>query len=466
MVRHSTPRSGRPSARRTSRAGSMRAPTWRTDLKLLSNPRILILAGLLLTYIWRFHDLSPILSPLRLAALATVGSWAYLLLKPRAAVLGRVLKLPYVWLFLAWSAWMGLTVGLALVPRVAWTAWYDGHFKTITMFLFTLTCLTSFQMVRFASAVHVLGGAVLALFYMRAGFPQSFTPVPGYDRNDLALALNIVLPLALYLAFASRSRGERAVFLLSALSIATSVLMSQSRGGFVALAGIVAFTLIRVRGVKLRYRVIPPILLLGSLPFLPVEIQDRLSTILTPTEDYNYDHEVGRIEIWKRGLGYVGDFPVTGVGMENFPIAEYRFSGLARLRGSGAGPVTHNSFLQVASESGVTGFLLYMGMILTALHRLYRIRKRFDRLRAVPDARNFVLAADFTMVSILGFCFGGFFISRAYSPMLFILIALTAGLELGARAWFRGRTRERPRVRVTRPSGQRSLARRAEGTAR
>jgi hypothetical protein len=54
-------------------------PWWKVEAKLLMKPRTMLMGLLLLTYVWRFHDLSGLIAPLRLAAIATVGSWLYLL---------------------------------------------------------------------------------------------------------------------------------------------------------------------------------------------------------------------------------------------------------------------------------------------------------------------------------------------------------------------------------------------------
>lgn len=414
-------------------------PSWSDEARRALQPRHAVLAALLMTYIWRFHDLTPLISTFRIAAVATVLSWAFLLLRPRLGVLRQALALPSVLCFLLWSVWAGVTVPMALSPDLAWAAWFDGHFKSVTMFLFMVTCLDRMEVVRFSVAVQVFAGTVLALFYAKSGFSQDFTPVPSYDRNDFALAMNIVLPLTLYLGLAAKSRNERIVLWGAAGVITACIMMSQSRGGFLTLACIMMYTLVRLKRVKLRYRLLPPLLIAGSLFFLPQEIQDRLGTLLNPTEDYNYDHEVGRIAIWKRGMRYLGDYPVAGVGIENFPVAEARLSGLARNSGRQLGAVTHNSFVQALVETGVVGFAFYIGMIGFAVWRLARIRKRFARFTRDAKANDLVLAADFTMVALLGFCVGGFFLSMAYSPMIFSLVALSAGLELSARRWVKRR---------------------------
>ena len=413
------------------------SPPMRKYVEWIFRPRYAVLAGLLLTYIWRFHDLTGVVRSLRIAAICTVLSWAFLLVQPRLSVLSRAVRLPYVALFLAFSVWGGFSVPFALDSELAWSGWFEAHFKTVTFFLFVISCLSSFAYVRLAILVQVLGGAVLAFFYIKSGFPQFYTPVPMYDRNDFALVMNVALPMGLFWAFSAPSATARKLLWGIVLAFGACIMMGQSRGGFVTVAVTTLFTVSSVKGVKLRYRILPPILIGVSLFFLPAEVQDRLSTLLNPTEDYNYNDSGGRVEIWKRGLGYLNDHKVLGVGWNNFPVAEGTLSETAQTFGYAQNKAVHNSFLQVAVETGIPGFLLWVSMILVTMRRLLRLRRRL-RKRYHPDSvRDFVLCADFLLVSLIGFCIGAQFLTMAYFPILFGQVALAAGLELSVADWKR-----------------------------
>jgi len=394
------------------------------------------MVAILLAYIWRFHDLTPSLSSLRIAAICTVGSWLFLVLQPRLPVLRRAVRLPYVALFLAFSIWGGVTVYFALSPEVAWEQWFSGHLKTVTMVLFVISCFTSFRLVRMAILAQVLGGAVLAFFYIKGGFSQWHFPVPMYDRNDTALVLNVALPMALFCVFTARTSVTKLAYTAVVLAIATSVMMSQSRGGFLTIAVTTAFTVVSVKKIKLRYRLLPLVLMVLGLLALPADVQNRLETIVNPTEDYNFTSDTGRIEIWKRGVKYTNEHRMFGLGWMNFPVAEATISERARL-GRGSLVSVHNSFLQVAAETGIPGFLLWFSMIVASVVRLVRLRMRFSKIPAAGPVRDFVLCADFLLVSILGFCVGGQFLTMAYYPILFGQIALVAGLELTSSRWLR-----------------------------
>jgi len=410
---------------------------WQAHAKRLLHPRQALLAAVLLTYIWRFHDLAPPLRPLRVAAIATVGTWAFLIVAPRLTVMLRVIRYPYVWLYILWSVWLGLLVPNALSPDWAWTSWSGAHVKTLTMFLFLLGTITSYAVLRSALAVHALGAGVLAFFYIKGGFPQDVTPVPGYDRNDLALVLNFALPFTLYLAMQSKGPQERLLLWGTSLAIGTSVLMSQSRGGFITLALVILFTMVRVKGVPLKVRLLPVVLLLGSLFFLPQNIKDRLGTMLNPSEDYNLTSETGRIQVWSRGMGYLKEHPLAGVGMSNFPVAEVTLSERARRGGQTTLVVSHNSYLQVAVESGIPGLLMYLGILFSAGLSTVRLRRRLSRIRGSPHADRWLLLADILTLTLIGYGFGSFFLSMAYSPMLPALLAMVAGFRYSVEIWIK-----------------------------
>ena len=42
---------------------------------------------------------------------------------------------------------------------------------------------------------------------------------------------------------------------------------------------------------------------------------DQMGTILEPTEDYNWSDPIGRRQIMIRGMGYIAQYPVFGLGV-------------------------------------------------------------------------------------------------------------------------------------------------------
>jgi putative inorganic carbon (HCO3(-)) transporter len=141
-----------------------------------------------------------------------------------------------------------------------------------------------------------------------------------------------------------------------------------------------------------------------------------MSTITSDT-DYNQTAETGRLQIWSRGIGYMLQNPVLGLGPGNFQTAEGTLSPMAERQQFGIGVrwnAPHNSFVQVAAELGMPGVALYVAVIVSA----------FRALRRSADPLTPALIA-----SLLGFVVGSFFLSLAYSEMLYTLVALSVAVQ-------------------------------------
>jgi probable O-glycosylation ligase (exosortase A-associated) len=406
-------------------------PFYRTlDILRSLDLRTVVVVGLLLTYIWRFHDLTPELRPLRVAALFTVSSWVFFLLAPQWHVLKRGLSLPYIWLFLVWSLWIAIGIPFALSPFRAWDIFVSAHLKNVTMALFLLGFFATLQHVRLVVAIQVFGAAVLTFYYAKGGFPTWGSPVPMYDRNDFALLLVMTAPLVLFVSLATREKWMKLAAWTLLLGIGASVIWGQSRGGFLALSATALFLLLRLKGIKVWVRALLPILVVLGVYLAPAESKERLQTLLSLEEDYNVQSDVGRVEIWKRGFGYLMDHPIFGVGYKNFTVAE----GTLAPRGREGDPdwkrsVAHNSFVEVTVETGFIGGLLYVVMLGAAFVRLLRIRRRFA---GGDDAHSVVIRqlADCLSASIVGFTVAGVFLSLGDSSLFFSLLCIVAGFEL------------------------------------
>src|ERR1043165_5782211 len=110
--------------------------------------------------------------------------------------------------------------------------------------------------------------------------------------------------------------------------------------------------------------------------------------IIPPHEEYHLTAEEGRIQVWERGLGYMTSYPVFGVGVRNFPVAEGTISPQARRQERGL-PVrwgaAHNTYIQIGAELGIPGLLLFLGLLWSTFAALRRAgRRRGATTREVP----------------------------------------------------------------------------------
>jgi O-antigen ligase len=150
-----------------------------------------------------------------------------------------------------------------------------------------------------------------------------------------------------------------------------------------------------------------------------------MSTIMSDA-DYNHTEEAGRMQIWSRGIGYMLDNPVFGVGAQNFQSAEGMLSPFAHRQQLGLGVrwnAAHNSFVQVGAELGLPGLILFLCIITSAFRFLARAR----RVGGGTQGAHHTQLSQALTAALIGFVVGAFFLSLAYSEMFYALIALAVG---------------------------------------
>ncbi|MCC8088845.1 MAG: O-antigen ligase family protein [Rikenellaceae bacterium] len=97
------------------------------------------------------------------------------------------------------------------------------------------------------------------------------------------------------------------------------------------------------------------VVILQNVSFLSIIVQNVLGKSMTLS---------GRTTIWNRAVGYIISNPVTGYGYLDSATA------LTMLKQYSA----HNMYLQILMETGVIGFVLFLGAIVLTVRNLYRIR--------------------------------------------------------------------------------------------
>ena len=119
-----------------------------------------------------------------------------------------------------------------------------------------------------------------------------------------------------------------------------------------------------------------------------------------------------RIEAWGAGLTMLRGNPIFGVGYNLF--TDYN-------------PLTaHNSFVLCFAELGLLGFFLWLGLLVSTVLDLTRFIARF---RTAPGAADLVRWATALRIALCGFIVTGWFLSRTYSILLYVLIAMWVIIE-------------------------------------
>jgi putative inorganic carbon (HCO3(-)) transporter len=180
---------------------------------------------------------------------------------------------------------------------------------------------------------------------------------PFKNPNDLAAWLTVALPLTfclLYLAKDWLSKNMKFMLVCLTGALIFCMLFTHSRGGWIA----VMATLLFVGAFKSRKLVILLILAAGLAFFLgTTSIKERASSIITFSRP-------DRTNLWKEALTIIEDFPVFGCGLNTYAATAPKYKISDR-----GGIYTHNSYLQMAAESGLLGLGAFLWILIT----LFRI---------------------------------------------------------------------------------------------
>jgi len=289
--------------------------------------------------------------------------------------------------------------------------------------IYFLVCIIQLRsMRRLNLTAGVIGVSVLfsaGVYMVEAVSYQGFRAAASatYDPNDIAMLFATFIPLCLYVMLAEYGWKTRALSAAALFLAAAGVMLSRSRGGVLALAVIVVvFLLSSVPRIKGTAKIVTVVVL--AIVFLNYfsAVEGRFENM---GSDYNLSDEKGRFNIWKQNAAILAENPVLGVGAGCSTLALGIFR--ERTGGTQAWQPTHSSLVQIAVETGIPGFILFVVLNVLAIVNLRRIR----RDRGDPLARF----AFFVELSFYGFWAGALLLSHGYSVSLYFLLGLSAALR-------------------------------------
>lgn len=316
---------------------------------------------------------------------------------------------------------MMLSVPTALVFGNSFDLVFNNVIKTALMTLIVAGSVRGTRDVERLAFAYFLGAVLYSLvivttFDVGSGGDWRLGHLYYYDANDFATLVVTAMPLGVYFLHRAGKRAFRLFAAAGLVLLTLGFVWSGSRGGFIALVVVAAFVVCRFSAIPLRWRLTATTLVAAVLMATATDHYWEQMGTITSKQDYNHTSETGRLQIWSRGIDYMLNNPLLGVGPGNFQSAEGMLSPLADRQQFGIGvrwSAPHNSFVQVGAELGVPGLTLYIAVIASALLALRR------RGPLTPPLSG----------ALLGFVVGSFFLSLAYSDMLYTLLAFSIGLR-------------------------------------
>lgn len=363
----------------------------------------------------------------------------YLVLKDKPKVRFGLLG-GLIFLFFLWTvASTTMTEGL---PEVSWEIW-SRFSKVVLLFVFVALIVDKKLHIDFFLWCVVLSVGFFAglegLKYIATGGGHKIQGFAGHvlgDRNELALAFVITLPICYYLLnqYGQQSRLVRlGLFALMGMLV-TAIIGTQSRGGFIALLVLASYFFMKSeRKIMLAFAVL---VLVGILSqFVSHEWTSRMDTIGTADHDESF---MGRVVAWKLSFIMAMHHPFFGGGfksLENFPIWKglsqeffsYPFFYTGDALPDDAHPhAAHSVYFQVMGDHGFIGLGIYVAFVLRAF---VGARKVARAAKAHLETAWIATLATMLQLCIFAFCVGGAALSFAYFDLMFAIYGLVLVLE-------------------------------------
>ena len=304
---------------------------------------------------------------------------------------------------MAFAVWSLLSLTGAINYREGY--WEIGrHLLHLVLIFIIMTAVAQepAQLLKICCAV-----TIISLLHGLVGILQfyeiAFTNLPGNykpygfmtNRNLFGSAQAFLLPFAIYTFYAGK-RSWKMVAAFAFTIIVVSLLLSQTRSAWLSGASIFIVALLLVlifvpsqrkkwmvsslAAIGVTAIVISLLIFSDKESELAKSVTERAASLTLNTSaqsaaDVNTSE---RLKMWKKTVSMIKDHPLTGVGSGNWKVV-IPFYGLANTvfaKGYFAPDRVHNTYLQIASETGVPGAIFYFGMwVLIAVTGFKVIRK-------------------------------------------------------------------------------------------
>jgi probable O-glycosylation ligase (exosortase A-associated) len=358
--------------------------------------------------------------------------WSYLVAIVMFA--GFLRSRPDKWFIANWRSYLmlffivlvGVSAAMSENPNSDQLTKYLEFSKIIVIALFTTAVVTKREHLRMLLWIIALSlgfyGVKSGIWGFMTGFGSRIIRGPGgmmLDNNDLSLALSMAVPVLVHLGLTEQKKMVRRAFLIAVPLTIITIMLTQSRGGFLSVSTAIAVMIWHSRN---RVAVFSVTALVGvlALSLAPSNITERLSTI----KDYETEGSAaGRIHSWGVGYRMATANPLLGVGMNKYRQHFLEFDpnpSPDKLAGHNI-IVAHNSYIQIWAESGTISLLIFLTLLFSSLVTIWRVRKRALKRYYTSWILNY---ATMFQASFAAFIVGGTFLNRAHFDLVYQFVGL------------------------------------------
>lgn len=308
--------------------------------------------------------------------------------------------------------WLFLAYIIALIP---FSLWPDLGTRAVTyMFAYAVFMasliitvdnenrLKVFVNVLIISAVFIATRGILTRQYVGDVF---FIGNGNYftDPNEFSLYMNMMIPFSYFAMLRERTILLKLFYLFATLLFVAGVVISFSRGGFIALAVVSA---ILVYFSPYKKQTIPLLAVLALFVFFvsPAEWKGEMAT----STDTSESTATKRLDLWTASFDVFLDNPF-GVGAKSSPPHIYQYVD------DNMPHESHSIWFTTLAETGIIGITLLIALLIWSLKQLYGIIRSADYDSYV---KWFAISC---FSSFVGYLVSASLLSVIYSPYVWYL---------------------------------------------
>jgi len=386
-------------------------------------------------YLSRFHIPGFSERLMAVVVLVTGSFW-----RPFQTRIGKTLLWLTVWMVLGvpFSVWR-----VNSLQQLA-TQWW----ASIVVFVAVAGLITDYQQYRRAAMVLAVAIFTLSVFCLHFGTMETgrlFMANRSRFANPNEMAQAMLMGIPFWLAMCKRWSSLPGKVLAGAVMLVMVYIIAKtgSRGALISFAALYLVILYHSSAIgRAGLMLAGSLAMCAALAFLPSTLKERYKTLFAedkPEAEANTTDDrllvsavtstASREHLLRQSLILTARHPIFGVGVGQFPTAENTLAiSQGKRKGSWLG--THNSYMQMASETGVIGAFLFISVFFLSMkttHSIYRATRDHPELKAIATQ------AEALFLSLLCLAITDLSIHAAYTMLLPVLAGMTIALEYTTR---------------------------------
>jgi putative inorganic carbon (hco3(-)) transporter len=276
---------------------------------------------------------------------------------------------------------MGIMVPLSQFPGESWNVFLNRGLKFAVYGLCIAAFVTSPRTLRWFIGAFLLAFLKMgqegffgtldgSMIWQEQEIPRLRGPTPSYNHPNSFSGTQLgTLPFMFYL-FPLLPWYWRVVLGVQTLFCGNVILRTGSRTGYLGLIMGIATVIWQAKS-RMKAVAIVVLVALIAIPLVPHDYADRFTSIFTDKSSAGQDTSVGqRKEILVDATKIFLDHPF-GIGVGAFPLMRKQVFGRTQ--------DTHNLYLEIATNIGVQGFIVFVVFVLVLVVALRRLQKRLSQ---------------------------------------------------------------------------------------